>query len=162
MAVKGDIPKRLANPQVPMCATCQYDKLTRKPWQTKAALSNSRPATYPGHCVSVDQLESYTIGFYTQFKGWLTAKRYRAATIFVDQFSGFTYVHLQTSTIGIETLAAKHAFELLASSYGVEIAAYHGENRLRVTENLFINDANSVQFICTCQRLSFCASNHHS
>jgi hypothetical protein len=158
MALKGDIPKRLASCRVPMCAACQYGKLTRKPWRTKEKPSHSRPITAPGQSVSVDQLESVTPGFYAQMKGWLTAKRYRAATVFVDQYSGFTYVHLQTSTNGDETLAAKHAFEILARSYGVEILHYHGDNG-RFAENKFVTDIKAGE---PGQGLNFCAVNHHS
>jgi hypothetical protein len=38
-------------------------------------------------------------------------QRYRAATVFVDQFSGLSYVHLQKTLSGNETVSAKEAFE---------------------------------------------------
>jgi hypothetical protein len=37
-------------------------------------------------------------------KGWLNKKRYRVATIFVDHFSGLSYIHLQKSTNAEETV----------------------------------------------------------
>ena len=52
-----------------------------------------RKATYCGECVSVDQLDATTPGFVAQLKGWLTRKWYRYATVFIDHYSDFDYVH---------------------------------------------------------------------
>ena len=85
-------------------------------------------STKPGEVVSVDQLESPIVGLIPQAKGSPTKLRYRAATIFVDHFSDLTYIHLQTSTSGEETLKAKQAFERYASQHGVAIKHYHCDN----------------------------------
>jgi hypothetical protein len=105
-----------------MCTACQY-------WQTDAkTMVNKRKAgsELASHssrqiCVSQPIIESSNTGFYAQMKGWLTTKRYRAAMIFVNQYSSFTYVHLQTSTTDRDkTLKAKGASKVLScSSYGV-------------------------------------------
>jgi hypothetical protein len=88
-------------------------------------------------------------------KGWLTSKRYHAATVFVDQFIGFTYVHLQTSTNGKETLKAKQAFKILVRSYGVEIEHHHADNG-HFADNVFLTDIQKKE-----QGLRFCGVNHH-
>jgi hypothetical protein len=48
--------------------------------------------------------------------------------VFVDHFSWLSYVHLQQSTSGEETLQAKRAFEAYANSHGVTIRHYHADN----------------------------------
>lgn len=53
-----------------------------------------------------------------------TTKRYRYATLFVDQYSGFSYVYLQKSTEADETILAKKAFEETAKQHGVVVKAY--------------------------------------
>jgi hypothetical protein len=57
--------------------------------------------------VSVEQLESSAAGFISQLKGKLTRRRYKAATIFVDNFSRMSYVHLQESLTSADTVEAK-------------------------------------------------------
>jgi hypothetical protein len=59
-------------------------------------------------------------------------------TIFVDHFSRLSYVYLQESTKGVQTLAAKQSFEAYASTHGVKIRYYHADNR-RFAEKLFLN-----------------------
>ena len=93
---KGQLPKRLLNCHMPFCAACQYDKMTKKPWRLKRDnKAMAKTATYPGQVVSVDQLESTSPGFIAQLKGNLTQQRYKYATVFVDQFSRYTFVYLQ-------------------------------------------------------------------
>jgi hypothetical protein len=94
----------------------------------------------PGQCVSVDQLESPVPGFVGQNKGSFFRKRYKVATIFVDHFSRLSYVYLQESTTGAETLLAKRAFEAYAASFGVVIKNYHADNG-RFAERLFLEHA---------------------
>ena len=97
LAKNGEIPRRLANVKEPKCAGCLFGKMTKVPWRTRSkANSKVHEATYPGECVSVDQMQSTQAGFYAQLKGKLTSKRYTAATIFVDHFSRLRYVHLMT------------------------------------------------------------------
>ena len=54
--------------------------------------------------------------------------RYRAATVFVDQYSGYGYVHLQKSTGAEETLEGKRAFEMICRQHGVTVRHYHADN----------------------------------
>ena len=46
----------------------------------------------------------------------------------MDYLSGFTYIHLQTSTNAEETLKAKRAFQIYSESLGVKILYYHTDN----------------------------------
>ena len=78
--------------------------------------------------VSEDQLISPTQGLVAQMTGFLTKVRYRYATVYVDQTSGFGYVHLQTTASADETLENNIAFERYAINHGVTIQAYHGDN----------------------------------
>ena len=85
-------------------------------------------ATKPGKIVSVDQLVSPTPGLIAQVTGILTTKQYKYATVYVDQFSKFSYFHLQKTATVEETLESKHAFEKYAASHGVQILHYHADN----------------------------------
>ena len=60
--------------------------------------------------VSVDQLESSTLGFIAQLKGVLITKHYKYATVFVNHFSRLSFIHLQQVLSSEETVQAKHAF----------------------------------------------------
>jgi len=141
MAKRGLIPKKLAKCQVPTCTSCLYGKATRRPWRTKPKGGQQggklRTASEPGQCISIDQLESSTPGLIAQIKGWLTKKRYKVATIFVDHFSGLSYIHLQKSTNADESLEAKLAFERFASKFKVQVKSYQADNG-RFAENKFM------------------------
>jgi hypothetical protein len=77
-------------------------------------------------------------GFVGQNKGYFFRKRYKVATVFVDHISRLSYVYLQESTKGVQTLAAKRSFEAYASTHGVKIRHYQADNR-RFAEKLFLN-----------------------
>jgi hypothetical protein len=155
MAKKGEIPKRLASCRVPKCQSCLYGRATKKPWKTKGQVSRIKTVTKPGQCVSVDQLESPVPGFIGQNKGYFFRKRYKVATVFVDHFSRLSFVHLQESTKGDETLLAKRAFEAYAASFGIVIHNYHADNG-RFAERLFLDHAESQG-----QAVSLCGVNAH-
>jgi hypothetical protein len=142
MAARKEIPARLANCRVPMCQSCSYGRATKRPWRTKGGASSIKTATKPGQCVSVDQLESPVAGFIGQNKGSFFTKRYRVATVFVDHFSRLSYIYLQESTNGEQTLAAKRSFEAYAASHGVRVLQYHADNG-RFSENLFTQHCES-------------------
>ena len=73
-------------------------------------------------------MESSTPGLIPQSTGKLMRAKYIGATIFVDHFSRFTYVHLMTTLSAEETMAAKEAYEQLVNTYGVQIRGYHADN----------------------------------
>ena len=112
LAHTGQLPKLLLTVKKPFCAASQYRKMTKRPWRVKEDNKHAaKTATQPGQVVSVDQLESNSPGLIAQLKGKLTHQRYKYATIFVDQFSGYTFVFLQRRITSEETVQAKHAFE---------------------------------------------------
>ena len=78
-----------------------------------------------------------------------------AATVFVDQFSKLSFVHIQKTTSAEETLEAKAAFELYCSSMGVTVQHYRADNGM-FADNLWRNACNQSG-----QQLSFCGVNAH-
>ena len=81
MMNQGTLPRRLLKVDTPFCAACQYGKMTRRPWWVKGdAQYKTKIATQPGQVVSVDQLESSTLGLVAQLKGILTTQRYKYAS----------------------------------------------------------------------------------
>ena len=155
MAKLGILPRRLANVENPKCASCYFGKMTKRPWRTSVQPRRILPATKPGQCVSVDQMESSTLGFVAQLKGRLTKRRYRVATVFVDHFSDLSYVHLQSSTTSQETVEAKLAFEAYARDHGVTVEHYHADNG-RFADTLFLNSVKENK-----QTISYCSVNAH-
>jgi hypothetical protein len=156
MARRGDIAKRLADCKSPVCAACQFSKATKKAWRTKSKNRRTlRKVTAPGQCVSVDQIESRTVGFVAQLKGILTVGRYRTVTVFVDHYSRLGYVHLQKDTSSKETLKAKQAFELFARDHGIKILHYHANN------GRFVDNAWKESLAQCNQSITYCAVNAH-
>ena len=46
---------------------------------------------------------------------------YKGATVFIDRFYNFIYIHIMIDLNGEETLKAKQAFERVAASHNVTI-----------------------------------------
>ena len=65
----------------------------------------------PGGIVSVDKLVSPINGFISQMTGILTRKRYKNATVYVDQYSGLVYTYLHKSSDADETIQVNKDFE---------------------------------------------------
>ena len=157
MAKQGLIPSKFVHVDPPKCPSCLYGKQTKRPWRTKAKpspIGGHKPA-HPGECVSVDQLISKTPGLIAQVKGWLTKKRYQAATVFADHASGLTYVHVSEGTTADETLEAKAAFEAYAADMGVTIKHYHADNG-RFAEAAFMDQVKASG-----QTITFCGVGAH-
>jgi hypothetical protein len=159
LAEIGALPRKIIHCRPPKCAACMYAKATKRPWRYSSTEGpqpvQPRMATAPGECISIDLLESSTPGLIAQLKGTPTKARYMCATVFVDHYSRWSYVHFQKSTSGAETVEAKRAFERLAASHNVRIRHYHADNG-RFAENLF------MQEIIPCgQTISFCGVNAH-
>ena len=156
LAAKGQLPKRLLTCPTPFCAACQYGKMTKRHWRVKGDNKGAaKIAKYPGQIVLVDQLESTSPGFIAQLKGNLMQQRYKYATVFVDQFSRYTFVYLQKRIISQETVMAKHAFERSAEQHGVKIKHYHADNGC-FADNAFIQDCQVNR-----KSLSYCGVNAH-
>lgn len=157
MARQGDLPKRLSTCPVPTCAACRFGKATKVPWRSRGKDNRRaiKPATRPGQCVSVDQLESTTPGLIAQLKGRATRHRYKYVTVFVDNYSGLSFVYLMKSISSEETVKAKRAFEAYARSLGVTILHYHADNG-RFADNMFLKATADAR-----QSISFCGVNAH-
>jgi hypothetical protein len=156
MARLNLLPRRLLNVKKLFCSGCAFGRMTRRPWRTKMQPSVIvKTAERPGECVSVDQLDSSIPGFIAQRKGILMLKRYTAATVFVDNFSGLSYLHLQQNSTSAETIKAKDAFQAYAASYNVTIQLYHADNG-RFADNAFRQSCQEKQ-----QTISFCGVNAH-
>ena len=94
----GSIAKDLASIDPPVCPGCAYGKAHRRQWRHKGIQNRKmiKVATQPGEVVSIDQFISPTPGFMPTHHGMHTMLHYKGATVFVNHFSDFTYVHLMT------------------------------------------------------------------
>ena len=101
MASKGDIPREVIRCCIFLCSACLFGKATKRAWRTKGMINriHGQIITKPGDCVLVDQLQSPILVFVRQMKGWLTQVRYDSATVLVDNYSGISYVHVQSPKI---------------------------------------------------------------
>jgi hypothetical protein len=70
LTFNGEIPKKLAKIIPPQCTGCLFGAMTKLPWQGKETKASHKVfiATKPGECVSVHQMISTEVGFYTQLK----------------------------------------------------------------------------------------------
>jgi hypothetical protein len=157
LAGRGDLPAYLAKAKVPLCAACMFGKATKRPWRTRAPKNKMTipAATCPGAVVAVDQLVSSTPGLIGQMSGFLTHKRFVVTTVFVDHFSGLSFVHNQISTAADHTVEGKKAFERYAKSHGVNVLHYHADNGIFASKQ-FVAEVHSKG-----QTISYCAVNAH-
>ena len=153
MAREGILPNQLATCPIPTCTCCIYGKQTRRPWRTKATpgtIETKATITKPGQCISVDQLVSPAPGLIAQLRGIPTTERYRCATVFVDHFSRYSFVHLQKSASADHTLEAKAEFERVAATHGVIVSHYHADNGIFADNKFMADIAKSSQSISFC------------
>lgn len=87
--------------------------------------------------------------------GKLTTKRYKYATVFVDQFSRLSYVYFQTTATAEETILAKRAFEAYTNLSGIKVKAYHADN------GVFCANAWMDDCVQHSQSLTFAGVNAH-
>ena len=130
MVRQRTLPHCLSTCAIPDCSACQYAKATRRPWQMKIASRNKDIAipSKPGQVVLVDQLVSPVPGLIAQMTGFITKQLYKYATVYIDQFSGFSFVYLQRMASAQETLESKQAMERYAQARTITIKAYHADN----------------------------------
>ena len=129
MSKQGIIPKYLQFVPTPACAACMYAKATCKPWRNKQRNDYvKREAVCQGEIISVDQMVSPTPGLVAQMIGRPTKDRFKYATVYVDNYSGWSYIHLQKTCTAKETLEGKHAFEEYCRQQGVKVRGYHADN----------------------------------
>ena len=158
MAKQGVIDCHHVHTPVPACAACLFGKATKKAWRHRTPINKTKslkPATAPGERVSVDMLLSPTPGLIAQMSGSLTKRRYNYATVYVDNYSGYSYLHLQQSPDVDETLKGKLAFELHAKQHGIAILNYHADNGI-FRANKWLLDCEQKQ-----QGITFAGVNAH-
>lgn len=159
MAKQNIIPRRLVNVESPKCTACCFAKATRRQWRDKRRKhwTQARQARKPGEVISVDQLVSPSPGLIAQISGILTKKRYKYATVYVDQYSGLSYVYLQKTATADETILGKKAFEAYCKQHGVIIQNYHADNGI-FKANKWVDECRKME-----QGLTFAGVNaHHS
>ena len=144
MSKQGVIPPKYGRVKMPFCAACAHGKATRRPWRSRSTNNKDEAwkPTKPGEVVSVDQLISPTPGLIAQMSGMLTSKRYTCATVYVDHFSGYSFVWIQRTTSAEETLVGKRAFEEYARASGVKVSHYHADNGV-FKARAWVEDCNS-------------------
>ncbi|KAI2502191.1 hypothetical protein MHU86_12243 [Fragilaria crotonensis] len=84
--------------------------------------------------------------------GKLTTKRYKYATVYVDQRSRFGYVHLQKTSSAEETIVGKRTFETYARRHGITVKNYLADNGI----NLWVEECKKQG-----QGLTFAGMNAH-
>ena len=159
LAEHGVIPRKLAKIKPPVCVACLKGKQHRTPWRgrSKDVATIRKPEyNYPGAQTSTDQMISPYGGLIPQMRGRLMKAKYFAATIFVDHYTDYTYVHLQKDTTAESTMEAKRAYEAILLSYGHSVRWYHADNG-RYCEPAFTNDVKLKQ-----QHITYCGVGHHS
>ena len=131
MAKQGIIDRHHVYTPVLACAACLFGKANKKSWRHRTPINKTKtlnPATSPGERVSVDMLYSPTPGLIVQMSGSLTKRRYNYATVYIDNYSRYSYLHLQQTPDVEETLKGKLALELHAKQHRVAILNYHADN----------------------------------
>jgi hypothetical protein len=113
LARLGVVNPKLAKCPSPACSVCLYGKMTRWAWRFKhkrAPRNKFFSVSKPGEVVSVDMMHSPTSGLVAQMSDGVTHTRHRYAAVYVDHYSGYSYVHLQKTQTAEETLEGKAAF----------------------------------------------------
>ena len=121
MARDNIMPHLLANCIIPKCSASLFGKATKRAWYDMGPVSSLVPSGVPWQCVSVDHLESSTLGLVAQTKEAPTKQRYNSVTVFVDHHTRFTFIYVQSSTDAHHTMLAKEAFELFSRNVRVII-----------------------------------------
>ncbi|MGH3053715.1 MAG: hypothetical protein ACRDL7_01895, partial [Gaiellaceae bacterium] len=139
LARRGFLPKTIANCDRPKCASCQFGSAQRRqvgkesrtihPKRMGGSGKIKAEHLRPGDYVSLDHYE-------TRVKGRLRTSRGHereheqlcGGTIFCDHASGLIDVRNQVTLGASDTLRSKLMFERMASSHGVHVRNYRGDN----------------------------------
>ena len=130
LAEKGVIPAKFSKMNYLLCPWCIFGKQHRKPWRSSKKRVQIRldDETGPGMCASTSQLVSTQGGLLPQRSGKLMPARYVGATVFMDHFSDYVYVHLTRGFTTEATLEAKNTWERLAGTHAIRIRSYRADN----------------------------------
>ena len=133
LTAAGHFPKRLSKCVRPVCTTCYYGKVRKKPLRSKgknnkAILKHMRKR--PGEIAHTDIMTTSVPGLIPQMVGFLTSKKFYHASFFINDASYFTFVHHQELTLVDDTILVKRAYEAELRKYGKEMRHYHADNRI--------------------------------
>jgi hypothetical protein len=129
MAKNGVIPSRLASCAIPTCSACMTGMMSKRGWRDKPRKDYCKNIPLkPGEVTSVDMMVSPTPGLIAQMTSILTKKRYKYATVYVDQATRVGFVYLQPDSTVETTIKGKEAYECFALSHGITIKGYHADN----------------------------------
>lgn len=125
LAEQGIIPKKFFVSLILLSGKATLKTMERER-QDKTKQSICQPhRNFPGANTSTDQMISPFGELIPQMKGSrLMQVKYYAATIFVDHFSDYTYVHLMQDTTAEATIEAKNAYESLLHSFSHTVSKY--------------------------------------
>jgi len=129
IAKNSIIPSRLANCPIPTYSACMAGMISRQSWRDKPRKNwQDQLSTIPGQVTNVDIIVSPTPSLIAQMTSILKRKRYRYATVYVDQASRLGYVYLQSDASVETTLKGKLAYKRFAKSHGVIVKGYYTDN----------------------------------
>ena len=123
--------------ECPKCAACCYAKAKRRPVEkprTHSRVTDNYKSLrdntlLPGQEVSVDHLVLSVPGrTYEGYGKGHNTTMFKGSAIFVDNATGYTYVHHQKSLNTHDTLRGKEAFEADCRDLGVIIQKYRRDN----------------------------------
>ena len=158
----GHLDKKFLKVDKLRCPHCIISTQARTPSRYKPSKNQGKSHirqyhhNVPGACVSTDQVVSAVPGIIPQVKGNIMKAFYCGATVFVDHYSDYTYVHLMRDNYCASLLEAKSAFERLCGTFQVRVSGYHGDNG-RYADAAFRQDIEDNN-----QSLTFCGVvSHH-
>ena len=110
--------------------SCVFGKSKRKRWRTKGSPRSFRSDVdiFTAAKSSVDHVIFAQPGLVPRMDGHHTQDRIIGAYVFLDNYTRYSYTHLQTNIYGNQTLEAKQGFEQHFTSFGFKIKAYHADN----------------------------------
>lgn len=119
-----------------LCAACATANATKQAPSIRGATSRfdkekvlKEGQVEPGDCISCDHFTSPIPGRIMATSGYSSSSNgYTCGTIFVDNSSGYTFVHNQKSTSAKETIRGKILLEKEAAYIGRKVKAYHSDN----------------------------------
>jgi len=157
LATQNIIPAILKDTELPLCKSCLLSTAQRRAWRNKGGDAHivPKPCSKAGDVVSMDHLQSSTPGLVGQSKGRLTRARIIGATVFVDHYSSLSFVVPMKELSTEATIEAKERFGRFATSHGVQILHYHGDNG-RFADKLFV-----AQVEADGQTISYCGVGAH-
>ena len=140
-----------------ICPSCAFFKSKRRAWRGHGDHGSIRRLTQVNldDGTSVDQVISAHTGLVPRIDGQHTHSRIHYGTVFMDHISINSFTHLQCSTGGIETIAAKRLYELYAGSFGVTFKSWHTDNVV-FSEKLFCGEVEESN-----QKITFCVVGVH-